>query len=791
MTRMALALLQLFLSVLFLSHVTSTSVLEGGGRSIGSFLSSIDTQGYSRQRNLQESEDLHDDHEHDHLDDSQEQLAASFQWAGIFHLEPQVYSLAVKVPEEGDSHAGHNHFRRLQNDGRVHSSHAEATSFHRLLAGDDPNGCHCDGTLIHCSASEAEAYCECHEHDGVTEVHCQEVDPSCHCDGSSIHCSNGDEAMAEAICDCHDGNLECSGGEEDDHATAHSAEVDPSCHCDGSAIHCSSGDEAMAQSMCHCHDGNLECSGGDHKESEEYHFLMALIPVSGDGQDGIEQAIGIVSDMSKHEDAIMDVSDGDTIIPSTDNAYEMLLVGESVGALSINITQQYDTVNGTVHFVLFLPGNPSQVEAAEQHFLVDEQGGEVWPETIKVLQKTASTSDPREGKDKPWGTVIGATLLVNLVTLSGVIFLVPTLSTAFRRDSFKEVSKRLWTSADPIMENVENRRVFDMGITSFACGALLATTFFLIVPEAMFLVNSRGEEEDPHAGHDHRMLQEDSHEGHDHGDSTWIFGTCVLAGFLLPMFLASFFPHHSHGMETAHVPVDADPSVSKESEEAHDIVDVDAFIESSSNLKADYADVISARDDVVSSDNRNKSGEEEEELKVDIGSKKGAEGVLSEQDRPPVNWRLVSAIILGDALHNFADGIFIGVGFLLCGNTVGWSILASTIYHELAQEVSDFFLLTEHAHLPPFRALVLNFASGLSVTLGAIVVLASDVSNFAIGVILSMSAGIYISVAAKECMPTVDRLAETMFDRALAFCCFALGAIPIGLVLLNHGHCEE
>jgi zinc transporter ZupT len=155
-----------------------------------------------------------------------------------------------------------------------------------------------------------------------------------------------------------------------------------------------------------------------------------------------------------------------------------------------------------------------------------------------------------------------------------------------------------------------------------------------------------------------------------------------------------------------------------------------------------------------------------------------------------INQRLVSGIILGDSLHNFADGVFVGVAFLLCDSSLAWSVLASTIYHELAQEISDFFLLTQHAHLPPLIALALNFLSGLAVTLGGLVVLATDVSNFTLGVILSMSSGVYINVAAKECMPTVDRLAITIPDRLLAFVAFAMGAVPIGLVLLHHQHCE-
>ena len=45
-------------------------------------------------------------------------------------------------------------------------------------------------------------------------------------------------------------------------------------------------------------------------------------------------------------------------------------------------------------------------------------------------------------------------------------------------------------------------------------------------------------------------------------------------------------------------------------------------------------------------------------------------------------------------MHNLCDGLFIGVGFLACGPTLGWSITAATVYHELAQEISDYLILT-------------------------------------------------------------------------------------------------
>lgn len=77
---------------------------------------------------------------------------------------------------------------------------------------------------------------------------------------------------------------------------------------------------------------------------------------------------------------------------------------------------------------------------------------------------------------------------------------------------------------------------------------------------------------------------------------------------------------------------------------------------------------------------------------------------------------------------------------------MAYAIVAATIYHELAQELADYFLLTTHVGLKPWKALLLNFTSGLSVVLGAVLILALDISNMATGCILAISAGVSLFV---------------------------------------------
>lgn len=55
----------------------------------------------------------------------------------------------------------------------------------------------------------------------------------------------------------------------------------------------------------------------------------------------------------------------------------------------------------------------------------------------------------------------------------------------------------------------------------------------------------------------------------------------------------------------------------------------------------------------------------------------------------PVCWN----VVIGDLVHNFADGVTIGAAFLTCSVTIGWTVTASAALHELPHEIADFMAL--------------------------------------------------------------------------------------------------
>ena len=117
-------------------------------------------------------------------------------------------------------------------------------------------------------------------------------------------------------------------------------------------------------------------------------------------------------------------------------------------------------------------------------------------------------------------------------------------------------------------------------------------------------------------------------------------------------------------------------------------------------------------------------------------------------------------------------------------------IMGITIYHEFVQELADYLVLTTQGGMGVAKALIYNFLSGLSVVLGGLLVFALDPNEKALGCLLAISGGVYIYIAASECIPRAEKNIKSTLDGLKSFAMIALGVIPLGLVLLNHEHCE-
>jgi zinc and cadmium transporter len=82
-----------------------------------------------------------------------------------------------------------------------------------------------------------------------------------------------------------------------------------------------------------------------------------------------------------------------------------------------------------------------------------------------------------------------------------------------------------------------------------------------------------------------------------------------------------------------------------------------------------------------------------------------------------VHGAAASLVLIGDAFHNFVDGVMIGAA-VLTSLPLGVSTAIAVATHEVPQEVGDFAVLL-HAGYSRQRALLLNVLSGISALVGA------------------------------------------------------------------------
>ena len=113
-------------------------------------------------------------------------------------------------------------------------------------------------------------------------------------------------------------------------------------------------------------------------------------------------------------------------------------------------------------------------------------------------------------------------------------------------------------------------------------------------------------------------------------------------------------------------------------------------------------------------------------------------------------------IVIGDAFHNFTDGVIIA-GAFLADLKLGVVTSLAIVAHEIPQEIGDFLVLL-HSGFSRARALAMNALSGLAMLAGALLAyFALSLVTEWIPEILAIAAASMIYVAVADLIPGLQR----------------------------------
>jgi len=132
---------------------------------------------------------------------------------------------------------------------------------------------------------------------------------------------------------------------------------------------------------------------------------------------------------------------------------------------------------------------------------------------------------------------------------------------------------------------------------------------------------------------------------------------------------------------------------------------------------------------------------------------------------PAARPELAGVNILGDAIHNYIDGLLIGASWLASPG-LGISTTLAVLLHEIPQELGDFGILI-HSGLTVRRATLLNAGSAAIAILGtATAVVAGAVAHQrVIDLLVPVTAGGFVYIAAADLIPELqhDRTLRALF----------------------------
>jgi len=133
-------------------------------------------------------------------------------------------------------------------------------------------------------------------------------------------------------------------------------------------------------------------------------------------------------------------------------------------------------------------------------------------------------------------------------------------------------------------------------------------------------------------------------------------------------------------------------------------------------------------------------------------------------------------ITLGDAIHNFIDGLVISASFLV-NFELGIATSLAVLFHELPQEMGEFAILL-HAKFSRFKIILYSLAAQMTAVIGAILGFFYLPVLGNLGAILAFTAGGFIYIASTDLLP------ETHREKGAVKSIMQVGLLILGILVI-------
>jgi len=134
-------------------------------------------------------------------------------------------------------------------------------------------------------------------------------------------------------------------------------------------------------------------------------------------------------------------------------------------------------------------------------------------------------------------------------------------------------------------------------------------------------------------------------------------------------------------------------------------------------------------------------------------------------------------IIFGDTMHNLIDGVVIAATFM-ASVPLGIATAISVFAHEVPQEIGDFGLML-HKGLKPKKIILVNILSAAAAFIGAIITyLLGNILEEYIPILLAITAGFFIYIAASDLIPEIHS------EKRKGFAFIESALLVIGVIIM-------